>query len=321
MSAADWMRPLAVVESAPWASMVTLPAWVAAMPPSVASPPARSVIPCPAAAEPMTFSAPPAVAVSAASACRLEAEPVTRSPCSVSSFRSPSNAATVPLRVMPLPALRVCVMPASMLPAASNVPCAVDVSVPAACARPAAPTATLRPVRVRFASLAAVPSTRASRAADSIMSPTDANAPAALTSRWACAVRVPAACNCAPCLAITSRPVTSKLPAPASPSAAAVPPRRASPDAASVRPPPATMTPSDARSAPDCAVRFCAACMRPVAPTRNCPPASAVRLPASAATVPSTPRLRCAVRLAGVPAVTRPVTKRSRAAWACSSPA
>ncbi|SPT41107.1 Uncharacterised protein [Achromobacter denitrificans] len=260
------------------------------------------------------------MAVSVAPACRFDAAPITRLPRCVSSVRSPCNAATVPPTVMPSPALSVCVMPASMLPAASNVPCAVAVSVAAACARPAAPTVTLRPASVRLVSLAAVPSTRASRAAASIMSCTEASAPVATRSRWACAVSVPAACTCPPCLTITSRPPTSRLPAMASPSAAAVPPRRASPVAISVRPPPATMTPSDSRSPPDWAVRFCAACMRPFAPTRNCPPAPAVNVPFSAATVPSMPRLRVADRLAGVPAVTVPVTNRSRAAWACSKP-
>ncbi|MNK78346.1 hypothetical protein D3C87_979720 [compost metagenome] len=239
------------------------------MPPSVASVPARSVRPCPAAADPKACSAPPAVAASIPPACWFDAVPRTRLPRRVSSVRSPCNAATVPSTVMSSPAVSVCVTPANMLPTASSVPCAVAVSVPAACARPAAPTATLRPVSDRFVSLAAVPSTRASRAAASIMSSTEASLPAATRSRWACAVSVPAACNCPPCLTVTSRAPSSRLPAAASPSAAAVPPRRASPVAVSARPPPATKTPSESRSPPERAIRFCAACMRPVAPTRN----------------------------------------------------
>ncbi|MNX76928.1 hypothetical protein D3C86_1084470 [compost metagenome] len=321
MAAPPCTRLSAVAVRLRTALMFRLPACVATMPPSVASVPAVSVMPCSAAIEPSACSAPPAVAASVLPACRFDAAPSARSPRTVFSVRSPCNAATVPSTVIPSPALIVCETPASMRPAASSVPCAAAVSVSAACASPVAPTAMLRPVKVSVVSLAAVPSTRASRAAASTMSCTDASAPAALRSRTACAVSVPAACTCPFCLTVRSRPAdTSRLPADVSPSAAAVPPRRASPAAVSVRPPPATMTPSESRSAPAAADRFCEACMRPLELTRNCPPASAVRPPDSAATVPSMLRWRVAARLAGEPAVTTPVTNRSRAAWACRKP-
>ncbi|CAB3941762.1 hypothetical protein LMG6000_06811 [Achromobacter insolitus] len=183
-SAAPACRRLSAVTASLSAALTTrLPACVAVMPPSVASVPARKVMPCSVAAEPSAVNAPAACAVNVPAACRCEAAPSAISPRCAVSDRSSCKAATVPSTVIVSPAIKACESPASRRPAACNTPCALAVSLPPACAAPPGPTVTSWPVSVRLAWVAAKPSVRASRAASSSMSPTELRTPAAYRSR------------------------------------------------------------------------------------------------------------------------------------------